>query len=222
MLIVSNDHSKFWYIDYRHTQFEPTEIPTIMRQHLFFSLLISALLLISNQAIASHSKIHSSQNGYFGLGGIQISEDGFDVSGGGLISGLNLNHFIAVESMLGVMGAGTVTKGDERTDNDINFFSSVRLRFNYHQQKMIPYFYLGYSVLSLTTTKTIVSSGQKTVSEDGEAGFSYGVGIDLFGSRKVSIFVSTGVLLKNSDFNMTSTTIGFRYFLSRRRLSIFR
>ena len=111
-----------------------------MRPHLLFSLVISTLLLISNQAIASHSKVHSSQNGYFGLGGIQISEDGFDVSGGGLVSGLNLSHFIAVESMLGVMSSGSITQNGVQTDNDIDFYSSIRLRFNYHKQKNDPLF----------------------------------------------------------------------------------
>lgn len=193
-----------------------------MYRFIYLSLFITTFSVANNTATASHNEIHANQNGYFGLSGINISDDGFNISGGALISGLNLNQFFAIESLFGSLSDGSSTANGIETKNEIDYFSTIRVRLNFHRRKMIPYFYLGYTGMSMTAVRTTTNTGATTRTEGGEGGYSYGVGIDLFGNRNTAIFLSTGVLLKNENLNLTSSIIGFRYYLSRQRLMRFR
>ena len=192
-----------------------------MYRFLYLSLVIFTFSSANTTAIASHNQIHTTQNGYFGLSGITISDDGFEVSGGALISGFNINRFFAVESLFGSLSDGSIAANGIETKNKIDYFSTIRIRLNFHRRKMIPYFYLGYTGIPMTVERTNTTTQVTTQTDGGEGGFSYGVGIDLFGNRNTSIFLSTGVLLKNENLNLSSSIIGFRYYLSRQRVTRF-
>ncbi|MFV2057349.1 MAG: outer membrane beta-barrel protein [Thiohalomonadales bacterium] len=184
------------------------------------ALFVFIAFLTSTAVHASHSKFHELQNGYFGFAGVFFDDDNFNTGGGALISGLDLNSVLAIEGHLGLAAEDSYRKANnDELRTQINYFSTLRLRFNYHMRNMIPYAYLGYSAVNMTTTTIDSNTGKSTTLDNGHAGFSYGLGIDLFGSQRTSIFISTGMFLdKNGDgvdLNLLSTMVGFRYFLSR-------
>lgn len=191
----------------------------MMGRNTLIGLLIFYTALCSSVVHATHTSIHDRQNGYFGFAGISLDDEDYSSGGGLLIAGLDLNPFLAVESHLGVTSEDSNSSNGIETSSKINYFSSLRLRFNYHTRKFIPYAYIGYSGINLSTTIKDNNTNTSKETEDGHGGFSYGIGIDLFGNKRTSIFISTGVLLDKSDsnveLNLRSTIVGFRYFLSR-------
>jgi hypothetical protein len=116
-----------------------------------------------------------------------------------------------VEGHLGFSNSDTVTVGNQSDEININYYNSIRLRFNLLARDYRAYAYLGF------TTTNITEKFPSNSFTNTNAGYSYGFGIDLFGNESTALYASLGKLIDNdiddTDLSLTHFTVGFRYYL---------
>lgn len=171
-------------------------------------VLMCMLCLFSSAVFAIQD---SPYRAYYGVGLGPISGNDARFNGMDFQAGYEMLPWMNLEGHIGFSNSDTVTVGSTPVDLNINYYNSIRLRFNMLARDYRAYAFLGFTTISISEKYPSVSYTKK------RAGYSYGLGIDLFGNESTALYASIGKLIDNdiddTDLSLTQFSVGFRYYL---------
>ena len=183
-------------------------------QKVCTSILALGLLLLTHSALANESPFNSSRT-YINVGYTTFNEGSLgsdSLQGMSLKIGYDFTDFFAAEAVVGFSLKQSFQNESGTTDADfkISNFEALYARATLPFDRARPYLLLGFAHMSTKASGLV--NGQEFSASSSESGFSYGFGIDLYGSERTAFSFQWAKLMDKDTVDVSAMTFSFTHY----------